>query len=215
MLRDGIPLTAVTAALSERWQPGVTLLPMTDDRVETHVVVTGDGAGSGGSTVHFQEWWVRLHAEVPAAQILFTGADAARPAPGVLEAIAAADCVLLPPSNPVVSVGAILAVPGIAEAMRAKTVVGVSPIIGGAPVRGMADACLTAIGVETTAAAVAAHYGAGLLDGWLVDDQDKTAAEDPALAGIAVRVLPLYMTDLAASAQIARAALEMAAEAGR
>jgi LPPG:FO 2-phospho-L-lactate transferase len=215
MLRDGIPLTAVTAALSERWQPGVTLLPMTDDRVETHVVVTGDGAGSGGSTVHFQEWWVRLHAEVPAAQILFTGADAARPAPGVLEAIAAADCVLLPPSNPVVSVGAILAVPGIAEAMRAKTVVGVSPIIGGAPVRGMADACLTAIGVETTAAAVAAHYGAGLLDGWLVDDQDKTAAEDPALAGIAVRVLPLYMTDLAASAEIARAALDLAAELNR
>jgi LPPG:FO 2-phospho-L-lactate transferase len=215
MLRDGIPLSAVTAALSERWQPGVTLLPMTDDRVETHVVMTGDGAVSGGSTVHFQEWWVRLHAEVPAAQILFTGADAARPAPGVLEAIAAADCVLLPPSNPVVSVGAILAVPGIAEAMRAKTVVGVSPIIGGAPVRGMADACLTAIGVETTAAAVAAHYGAGLLDGWLVDDQDKTAAEDPGLAGIAVRVLPLYMTDLAASADIARAALDLAAELNR
>jgi LPPG:FO 2-phospho-L-lactate transferase len=215
MLRDGIPLSAVTAALSERWQPGVTLLPMTDDRVETHVVVTGDGAGSGGSTVHFQEWWVRLHAEVPAAQILFTGADAARPAPGVLEAIAAADCVLLPPSNPVVSVGAILSVPGIADAMCAKTVVGVSPIIGGAPVRGMADACLTAIGVETTAAAVAAHYGAGLLDGWLVDDQDKTAAEDPALAGIAVRVLPLYMTDLAASAEIARAALDLAAELNR
>jgi LPPG:FO 2-phospho-L-lactate transferase len=215
MLRDGIPLSAVTAALSERWQPGVTLLPMTDDRVETHVVMTGDGAVSGGSTVHFQEWWVRLHAEVPAAQILFTGAHAARPAPGVLEAIAAADCVLLPPSNPVVSVGAILAVPGIAEAMRAKTVVGVSPIIGGAPVRGMADACLTAIGVETTAAAVAAHYGAGLLDGWLVDDQDKTAAEDPGLAGIAVRVLPLYMTDLAASAEIARAALDLAAELNR
>ena len=215
MLRDGIPLSAVTAALCQRWQPGVTLLPMTDDRVETHVVVTGMGRRAAERTVHFQEWWVRLHAEVPAAQILFTGADAARPAPGVLEAIAAADCVLLPPSNPVVSVGAILAVPGIAEAMRAKTVVGVSPIIGGAPVRGMADACLTAIGVETTAAAVAAHYGAGLLDGWLVDDQDKTAAEDPGLAGIAVRVLPLYMTDLAASAEIARAALDLAGELNR
>ena len=100
----------------------------------------------------------------------------------------------------------------IADAMRAKTVVGVSPIIGGAPVRGMADACLTAIGVETTATAVAAHYGAGLLDGWLVDDQDKAAAEDPALAAIAVRVLPLYMTDLAATAEIARAALDLAAE---
>jgi LPPG:FO 2-phospho-L-lactate transferase len=210
MLADGIPLSAVTRALAERWQPGVTLLPMTDDRVETHVVMKGDGEAGGGRTVHFQEWWVRLHAEVPAAQILFSGAETATPAPGVLEAIAAADCVLLPPSNPVVSVGAILAVPGIAEAVCAKTVVGVSPIIGGAPVRGMADACLTAIGVETTAAAVAGHYGAGLLDGWLVDDQDKAAADDPALAGIAVRALPLLMTDLAASAEIARAALALA-----
>jgi LPPG:FO 2-phospho-L-lactate transferase len=207
MLADGIPLSAVTRTLAERWQPGVTLLPMTDDRVETHVTLQGDGR-----TVHFQEWWVRLHAEVPAAQILFTGAEAAAPAPGVLEAVAAADCVLLPPSNPVVSVGAILAVPGIAEAVRAAAVVGVSPIIGGAPVRGMADACLAAIGVETTAAAVAAHYGAGLLDGWLVDDQDKAAADDPRLAGIALRALPLYMTDLAASAEIARAALSLAAE---
>jgi LPPG:FO 2-phospho-L-lactate transferase len=212
MLADGIPLSAVTRALAERWQPGVTLLPMTDDRVETHVRLTGDGAAGGGRTVHFQEWWVRLHAEIPAAKIMFTGAEAATPAPGVLEAIAAADCVLLPPSNPVVSIGAILAVPGIAEAVRAAAVVGVSPIIGGAPVRGMADACLAAIGVETTAAAVAAHYGAGLLDGWLVDDQDKAAADDPRLAGIAVRALPLYMTDLAASAEIARAALSLAAE---
>jgi len=206
MLRDGTPLSAVTRALCERWQPGVTLLPMTDDPVETHVTT------AEGRIIHFQEWWVRLHAEVPATEITFTGAEAATPAPGVLAAIAAADRILLPPSNPVVSIGAILAVPGIARAMRAKTVVGVSPIIGGAPVRGMADACLTAIGVETTASAVAAHYGADLLDGWLVDEQDKAAGDDPALAGIAVRALPLYMTDLAASAEIARAALSLAAE---
>ena len=233
MLRAGLPLSAVTRALSERWQPGVILLPMTDDRVETHVTLAGDGAdgagradgtsgadGAGGAgggrrTVHFQEWWVRMHAAVPAAAITFTGAESAAPAPGVLDAIAAADCVLLPPSNPVVSVGAILAVPGIADAVRAKTVVGVSPIIGGAPVRGMADACLAAIGVETTAIAVAAHYGAGLLDGWLVDDQDKAAVDDPRLAGIAVRALPLYMTDLAASSEIARAALSLAAAPAR
>jgi LPPG:FO 2-phospho-L-lactate transferase len=214
MLQAGLPLSAVTSALCERWQPGVTLLPMTDDRVETHVT-TAEGGNGGGRTVHFQEWWVRMHAAVPAAEITFTGAEAAAPAPGVLEAIAAADWVLLPPSNPVVSVGAILAVPGIAEAVRAKTVVGVSPIIGGAPVRGMADACLTAIGVETTAAAVAAHYGPDLLDGWLVDEQDKAAADDPALAGIAIRVLPLYMTDLAASAEIAYAAVSLAAELAR
>jgi LPPG:FO 2-phospho-L-lactate transferase len=162
--------------------------------------------------VHFQEWWVRLHAAVPAADIVVTGAPAAVPAPGVLEAIGAADAVLLPPSNPVVSIGTILAVPGIAEAVSEKTVVGVSPIIGGAPVRGMADACLAAIGVPATAVAVAAHYGPQLLNGWLVDDQDKAAVDAPELTGITVRALPLYMTDLAATALIARAALDLAGE---
>jgi LPPG:FO 2-phospho-L-lactate transferase len=211
-LNQGQPLSAVTRWLCERWQPGVTLLPMSDDRIETHVVL--DDAG-GRRTVHFQEWWVRLRAAVPAAEIIAAGAAESRPAPGVLEAIAAADFVLLPPSNPVVSIGIILAVPGIAEAVSAKTVVGVSPIIGGAPVRGMADACLTAIGVQTGAAAVAAHYGAGLLDGWLVDEQDKAAADAPELAGIAVRALPLYMTDVSASAEIARAAVALAQELSR
>jgi LPPG:FO 2-phospho-L-lactate transferase len=168
---------------------------------------------SGEQTVvHFQEWWVRLHAEAPAAEIIASGAADAEPAPGVLDAIGAADVILFPPSNPVVSIGTILAVPGIRAAVAAKTVVGVSPIIGGAPVRGMADACLTAIGVATSAAAVGAHYGSGLIDGWLVDDQDKAAADDPALAGIEVRALPLYMRDLPATTAIARAALDLAAE---
>jgi LPPG:FO 2-phospho-L-lactate transferase len=153
-----------------------------------------------------------MHAQVPAAAIVSAGAADARPAPGVLDAIAGADVVLFPPSNPVVSIGTILAVPGIREAVAAKTVVGVSPIIGGAPVRGMADACLTAIGVPTTAVAVGAHYGAGLINGWLVDDEDKAAAADTALAGIEVRIMPLYMRDLAATAEIARAALDLAAE---
>src|SRR6185437_13936718 len=121
-------------------------------------------------------------AAVPAEAIIQVGADAATPAPGVLEAIADADFVLFPPSDPVVSIGPILAVPGVRAAVEAKTVVGVSGIIGGAPVRGMADACLTAIGVQTSAAAVAAHYGRDLLNGWLVDEQDKTAVDDPALA---------------------------------
>jgi LPPG:FO 2-phospho-L-lactate transferase len=143
------------------------------------------------------------------------GAAEAVPAPGVLDAIADADFVLFPPSNPVVSIGPILTVPGIREAVSAKTVVGVSGIIGGAPVRGMADACLTAIGVETSAAAVAAHYGAGLINGWLVDEQDKATADDPALAGIEVRALPLYMRDLPATTAIAQAAVELAGELSR
>jgi LPPG:FO 2-phospho-L-lactate transferase len=195
MLSAGLPLSEATRRLCERWNPGVTLLPMTDDSVQTHVVID---AGGAARTIHFQEWWVRLQARVPARQIFAAGAERAAPAPGVLAAISDADVVVLPPSNPVVSIGTILAIPGIAEAVRARTVIGVSPIIGGAPVRGMADACLAAIGVPTTAAAVAAHYGAGLLDGWLVDDQDKDAADAPALAGIAVRAMPLYLTDLQA-----------------
>jgi len=212
MLGSGLSLSAATAALCERWQPGVTLLPMTDDPVRTHVTVEADGSPQ---VMHFQEWWVRLHAAVPAIMIEAVGAAQAVPAPGVIEAIDAADFVLFPPSNPVVSIGVILAVPGIADAVRAKTVVGVSPIIGGAPVRGMADACLAAIGVQTSAVAVAAHYGAGLLDGWLVDEQDKDAADAPELAGIAVRARPLYMTDVAATAEIAAAAIELARQVSR
>jgi len=209
LLVAGLPLSAVTAVLCQRWQPGVRLLPMTDDRVETHVVLAGD---ERDRTVHFQEWWVRMGAQAPAAGFVFAGAAEASPAPGVLDAIAEADVILLPPSNPVVSIGTILAVPGIAEAMRAKTVVGVAPIIGGAPVRGMADKCLAALGVDATAEGVAAHYGPELLDGWLVDEQDKTAADAPELAGITVRALPLYMSSPAATAAIARAALDLALE---
>ncbi len=206
LLAEGRPLSAVTRLLCERWQPGVRLLPMSDDTIETHVLVD-DGQRS---VLHFQEWWVRLHASVPALAITARGADSAAAAPGVLEAIAGADFVLFPPSNPVVSIGTILSVPGIRDAAAAKTVVGVSPIIGGAPVRGMADACLAAIGVQTSAVAVAAHYGADLVNGWLVDEQDKAAADDPALAGIEVRALPLYMRDLAATAAIAQAAIDLA-----
>jgi LPPG:FO 2-phospho-L-lactate transferase len=212
MLAAGLPLSSVTRVLCQRWQPGVELLPMSDDRVETHVLLAD---GPGERTVHFQEWWVRMHAAVPAAGFVISGAAEASPAPGVIEAIEAADVVLFPPSNPVVSIGPVLAVPGIAAAVRAKTVVGVSPIIGGAPVRGMADACLAAIGVQATAAGVAAHYGPQLLAGWLVDDQDKAAADAPELAGIEVRARPLYMTDLPATAAIARAALALAAELSR
>jgi len=206
LLAAGKPLSEVTRLLCARWQPGVQLLPMSDDTIETHVLID-DGQRS---VVHFQEWWVRLHAAVPAVAITAQGADSATPAAGVLAAIADADFVLFPPSNPVVSIGTILAVPGIRAAAAAKTVVGVSPIIGGAPVRGMADACLSAIGVRTSAVAVAAHYGADLIDGWLVDEQDKAAADDPELTGIEVRALPLYMRDLAATRAIAQAAIDLA-----
>jgi LPPG:FO 2-phospho-L-lactate transferase len=207
MLDAGYPLSQVTEALCARWQPGARLLPMSDDRVETHVRVRTD---VGERVLHFQEWWVRHRAALPASAIVAIGAEQAAPAPGVLDAIAAADVVVLPPSNPVVSIGTVLQVPGIADALRAKTVVGVSPIVGGAPVRGMADACLTAIGVETSAEAVGRHYGAraegGLLDGWLVDASDAGVT----VPGVEVRAVPLLMRDLDATAAMARAALDLA-----
>jgi LPPG:FO 2-phospho-L-lactate transferase len=203
MLNAGYPLSAITEALCTRWEPGVRLIPMTDDRAETHVVVQDE---QGRHAIHFQEWWVRLRASVPAEQIILVGAEDAKPAPGVIEAIGEADAVILPPSNPVVSIGTILQIPGIREALEEKTVVGVSPIIGGAPVRGMADACLAAIGVETTAQAVLELYGSRLIDGWLVAEEDK----DVALDGVRVLPRPLLMTDLDATTEIALAALELA-----
>ena len=203
LLDAGYPLSQVTAALCARWQPGATLLPMSDDRVETHVRVQADG---GERVMHFQEWWVRHRAALPARAIVAVGAETASPAPGVLEALESADVVLLPPSNPVVSVGTILSVPGIAAALSGKRVVGLSPVVGGRPVRGMADACLTAIGVETSAEAVGRHYGSDLLDGWLVDTADAGAT----VPGVEVRAVPLLMTDAAATTAMARAALELA-----
>lgn len=215
MLEAGYPLSAVTAALCTRWQPGVRLLPMSDDRVETHVVIDDAEQPSGQRAVHFQEYWVRLGASVPARAVVPVGQDRATPAPGVLEAIAEADVVVLPPSNPVVSLGTILGVPGIREALAATEapVVGLSPIVAGAHVRGMAEQLLDAIGVEADAAAVARHYGArssgGVLDAWLVDERDADRVADVEAAGIACRAVPLMMTDKDATATMAAAALEL------
>jgi LPPG:FO 2-phospho-L-lactate transferase len=210
----GLTLSEVTERLARRWglpDRGITLLPMTDSPVETHVVVD---EGEGPRAVHFQEWWVRMQAAVPASRFVAVGMDRATPAPGVLDAIRAADVVLLPPSNPVVSIGIILGVPGVRDALRgtAAPVVGVSPLISGRPVRGHADACLAAIGVETTAAAVAGLYE-DFLDGWLVAPEDEAQ-----LAGrprLAVRGRPLLMTDVDAAADIAGAALDLAASLRR
>ena len=161
--------------------------------------------------MHFQEWWVRYRAALPAEQIALVGIESATPAPGVLAAIEQAHVVLLPPSNPVVSIGPILSVPGVRDALAATSapVVGVSPIIGGAPVRGMADACLAAIGVATSALAVAGLY-ADVLDGWLVDTSDAGVLSDLEGVGVAARAVPLLMSDAAATRAIAGEALDLA-----
>ncbi|MFF0150527.1 2-phospho-L-lactate transferase [Micromonospora sp. NPDC005203] len=226
MLNGGYPLSAVTEALSTRWQPGVRLLPATDDRLETHAVVSGrselaspapaNSANAaedeqGQRAIHFQEWWVRHRADIRTHRFVFVGAETAKPAPGVLDAIGSADLVLVAPSNPVVSVAPVLAVPGLREAVAdgPAPVVGVSPIIGGAPVRGMADRCLAVLGVECSAAGVGRLYGGrsdgGVLDGWLVADEDAGTV----VPGVTVRAIPLRMTDEAATVAMVRAAVEL------
>ena len=209
MLRAGYPLSQVTEALCARWSPGARLLPASDDRSETHVVVT-DPAGER-KAIHFQEWWVRYRAKIETHSFAYVGSDKATAAPGVAEAIADADVVLIAPSNPVVSIGSILTVGGIRGALRstAAPVIGYSPIIAGKPLRGMADECLSIIGVETSSQAVGAHFGArsgvGILDGWLIDEGDEATID-----GVEVRSIPLLMTDPKATAEMVRSGLELA-----
>ncbi|ANH36606.1 2-phospho-L-lactate transferase [Nocardioides dokdonensis FR1436] len=220
MLEAGYPLSEVTTALCRRWLTPtygerVRLLPMTDDRVETHVAVADPDAPSGKRVVHFQEYWIRLAAAVPAETVVSVGLDEAAPAPGVLEAISGADLVIVPPSNPVVSVGTILGVPGVRDALAATAapVVGLSPIVGGQHVRGMAQQLLTSIGVEVSAAGVGLHYGArsrgGVLDGWLVDSVDADAVPALEAAGLRAAAAPLMMTSADATAAMAAAALDL------
>src|SRR5947199_2803015 len=162
--------------------------------------------------MHFQEWWIRHRAALPAERFVFVGADAAKPAAGVLDALAEADLVLVAPSNPVVSIAPILAVSELRAALveGSAPVVGVSPLIGGAPVRGMADKCLAALDVPCTAAGVGGLYGAradgGVLDAWLVDSADAGTV----VPGVRVEARPLWMTDEAATLAIVEAALRAA-----
>lgn len=207
------------------------LRPKDADAPQTRVSPASDGAEASPAPaarreMHFQVWWTRHRASLKPVRFDNPGIEHSAPSPGVLEAIAAADVVLLAPSNPVVSIGPILAVPGIREALRRTPgrVVGVSPIIGGRVVRGMADVCLQAIGVDTDAAAVAAHYGArsdgaradgagshgGLLDAWLLAEEDAASADQVADLGIRPVVTPLWMRDAATSAALADAALRAA-----
>jgi LPPG:FO 2-phospho-L-lactate transferase len=222
MLDAGYPLSDVTTALCRRWLTptygdAVRLLPMTDDRVETHVAIPDPESPSGRRVVHFQEYWVRLRAQVPAETVVVVGLEESSPGPGVIDAITDADLVLVPPSNPVVSVGTILGVPRVREALAATRapVVGLSPIVGGTHVRGMAEQLLTSLGVEVSAAGVGLHYGSraagGVLDGWLVDEVDAAQVARIEAGGLPCRAVPLMMTDPAATAAMAAAAVALVA----
>jgi LPPG:FO 2-phospho-L-lactate transferase len=205
----GQTLSAVTAAISQRFGSGIRLLPMTDDPVATRVTIRDDDRDR---ELHFQEYWVRRQARDAVRSVRLDGAGRARPAPGVLDAIASAEAVLIAPSNPVVSIGTILSVPGIREAIRdtEAPVVGVSPIVGGAPVRGMADKLMPAAGVDVSALGAASLYR-DILDGWVVDLVDAELADPIASElGIRVEAAQTMMRTVEDAAALAKIALELA-----
>ncbi len=206
-LRDGAPLSVVTEEVTRAFGVEARLLPATDDPVETRITTTD------GRDLHFQEYWVREHGAAEVADVRLAGAEAAEPAPGVVEALLDADAVLVAPSNPLVSIGTILAVPGIPETLAQTTapVVGVSPIVGGRVVLGMADRLLPAVGAEVSAAGVAHHYG-GLLDGWVVDNEDADAVEVLRRDGLVCVATNTMMDDPAVAAGLARTCLDLARE---
>lgn len=207
MLAGGASLSQVTDRIARAWDLPLRLLPMTDDPVAT-MIDTGDGR-----TLHFQEWWVGERAKPEAIAVRLEGAARARPAPGVLEAIADADVVVLCPSNPVVSIGTILQVPGIRAALPGRPVIGVSPIVGGRVVRGMADRLLPVVGAEVSADAVAGLY-ADFLDGWVIDTADAERAAAVTALGVAVRVTDTIMRTPDVAAAVAGTVLDLAAELG-
>lgn len=204
LLTSGVTLSEIVKLQCAKWGISMKIMPATNDYVETQVQLVD------GEPIHFQEWWVKHRASLAATGFNLTGAESAKPAPEVLAAISEADLIILPPSNPIVSIGMILQIPGIREAISSANapVVGVSPIIGGNPVLGMADKCLTALGLETSATSVAAQYG-DLLDAWLIADSDADQVTAITELGIKCESAPLLMVDDLAAKEIAARAIAM------
>jgi LPPG:FO 2-phospho-L-lactate transferase len=202
-LREGSSLSQVTAEITRGWGLGLRLLPATDDPLATVVTLTD------GTTIGFQDYFVRLHHEVPITAVAFQGADAARPAPGVLEAIAEAEAVVLAPSNPIVSIGPLLAVAGVRDAIAARRAhtVAVSPIIGGAALKGPADRMLAELGHDVSVVGVARLY-AELASVLVIDEVDRDLASAVAEAGLRPVVTSTIMSSPEIAAALARTALE-------
>ncbi len=203
-LAEGLTLSDVTSRVGARFGIGSTILPMTEQRVETRLDVVALGREMD---LHFQEYWVRRGARDDVKAIRFEGVDVAVPAPGVLDAIAHADAVVICPSNPVVSTGPILALEGVREAVGARPVVGISPIVGGRPLAGMADRLMPVVGLEVSAAGAARAYD-GLLDAWVIDDDDARLADRVREeTGARVAVTDTVMRDDEVAERLARVAL--------
>jgi LPPG:FO 2-phospho-L-lactate transferase len=210
MLARGATMSQAIARIAARFGVTTRLLPASDDRVATRIDAVDPTTGEE-LDLHFQEYWVARRAADHVKGVRYVGAASATPAPGVLGALAAADAVVICPSNPVVSIGPILAVPGIREAVAARrpVVAGVSGILGGAPLSGMADRLMPAVGLEVTAAGAAEAY-AGLLGGWVLDVVDRELEPRVAAAGVRTAVTDTVMTDDDRAEALARVTLDLA-----
>jgi LPPG:FO 2-phospho-L-lactate transferase len=211
LLREGRTLTEVTARIAAGFGIPCRILPMSDEGVTTRVEVLAEGRELD---LHFQEYWVRRRARDEVKHVRYAGAGSARPAPGVLSALREADAIVLCPSNPVASIGPILALPQVREVLadRRERVVGISGIVGGAPLAGMADKLMPAMGLEVSAAGAAAAY-TGLLGAWVIDEVDRHLAPRIEATGVRVGVTDTIMTDDAAAESLARFALDLIGDA--
>ncbi len=210
LLRKGATLSEATERITRAWGVGSRLLPMSDDPVSTRITVR---TAAGGTTeLRMQEWFVRERSGPPVVAVRFDGADEARPAPGVLEALDQADTVLICPSNPVISIGPILAVGGVRETLRRRRarVVAVSPIIGGAPVKGPADRLMGPLGIEVSCVGVAATY-ADVCGTLVIDAGDAARAPEVEALGVRAVVADTLMTDARVAAALARHTLDAVA----
>lgn len=209
LLRGGGSLSEATATLSESFGLRCRIVPMSDDPVTTRIEAVDEGGRS--MDLHFQEYWVARGASDDVKAVRYEGADQARPAPNVVEAIHEADAVIVCPSNPVASIRPILSLRPIAEELRSRQdrSVGISPIVGGAPLRGMADRLMPAVGMELSAFGAAAAYQ-GLLGAFVIDDRDARLADRiRSDLGMRVAVVDTIMVDDSAAERLARVAVDL------
>jgi len=202
LLKNGFKLSEVTAQISHALGLNVTILPMTDDKFETRII-------TGMGSVHFQEYLVKRGAKDEVLGVEFLGADNANPAPGVLESIRKAQLVIICPSNPIVSIGTILVVKGVRDALRHTDArrVAVSPIIAGAPVKGPADKLLRGLGFQVSAYSVAKLYS-DFLDTFILDVADSAEKDEIEKLGIEVKVTNTLMKNLETKIALAKTVLE-------
>jgi LPPG:FO 2-phospho-L-lactate transferase len=204
-LAEGAHLDEVSDELRRDLGLALRILPMSNDPCPTYIGL------SGGRRLHFEEYLVREGAPTDVTDIDLSAAQHAKPAPGVLEAIAGADTILVSPSNPIVSIGPILALPGIREALDAAAapIVAVSPIVGGAPIKGPAHTLLRALDIEVSALGVARFYQ-DWIDGFLFDERDLELQPAIEALGLATDALDTLMVDAEVSERVARRALDLA-----